>query len=285
MITLRWIVVGLLALSTAPGYAQQQTLPTFFEKLFHENATKYKSTMAGTFEKFCREQKVDSSDTTNDTLYHKLWFMHDLLKCNSATDCAMGGMLRIPYFWHWITPNPRHEILALPDSVKLSSIKPPAEFNLYKTFADIDRPPSLFLKDLVTDEPSYYHSLCGEFCTFGWCGEREVSFALLLSLQGYSCKIVQSNNHVWTEVWINFHQPGGGTVPVVFKVDNTFDSFSTCKPVTAKLEWQKDYGNHRDAKRYNRIASSNTQVGAVKNISVSQKAQERIRELVLNALK
>ena len=58
----------------------------------------------------------------------------------------------------------------------------------------------MFLNDLVSISPKYHHNDCGKFYTFGWCGEREMSFVALLKNMGFSAKVVAKGIHAWTEV-------------------------------------------------------------------------------------
>ncbi|MBN1348103.1 hypothetical protein JXJ21_01705 [candidate division KSB1 bacterium] len=138
--------------------------------------------------------------------------MHDLFTGISAQNYVSGGILQIPYFWHWIDPNPRHEIVFSENSTKLIKLKPPDEFSKYKSYADIDRTPCLYLSDLLSDEPKYYHEQCSEFYTFGWCSEREMAFNTLVELFGYKSKIKQEEIHTWTAVLTKFKNTKDETV-------------------------------------------------------------------------
>ena len=64
-------------------------------------------------------------------------------------------------------------------------------YKKYKSAADADRRPYLYLKDLVSKKNKYYHPECSGFYTFGWCSEREMAFNCLLAIMGYKCKIKQ----------------------------------------------------------------------------------------------
>ena len=150
-------------------------------------------------------------------------FFHQLPTGSGAADGARGGYLGIPYFWHWIEPNPRHEIIILPDSVLLSTLSPPASYERYQSFADIDRLPALYLGDLVSEVPKYSHPICGAFFSFGWCSEREMAYVVLMRALGYPGKVKQSGIHTRSALWCSFRHVEGHTVILEAHVDNTFD--------------------------------------------------------------
>ncbi len=56
-----------------------EPLPLFFRTLAIEFQESFEARNPGAFEAFCAGHGV------------------------------RGGLLRIPYFWHWVEPNPRHE--------------------------------------------------------------------------------------------------------------------------------------------------------------------------------
>jgi hypothetical protein len=191
-------------------------------------------------------------------------------------------MLGIPYFWHWVEPNPRHEILLLPDSVALATVPPPAPYERYQTMADIDRLPVLYLGDLVTDQPKYAHPVCGRFFTFGWCSEREISYTALMQLLGYEGKIVQSGIHTWSAIRCVFKEVAGGAKVLTAEVDNTFD-FVLWEDVpegTIASEWTDDIGEGTQIRWYNRQARSVEQLAALRAVEVSAAAAARIRRQV-----
>ena len=216
------------AISILPAIAScspcQCPMPDFFNQLYESHGSDYRKMKSDEYESLCQSQLLNLSDRINQENFYRIHFLHDLFTGAGASNFAAGGVLEIPYLWHWMEPNPRHSIVSLPDSVPLSTLKPPAEFSRYKTFADIDRVPSLYLGDLVSESPRYFHPDFGEFHTFGWCSEREMAFALLLSFRDYDGKIVQSEIHTWSELWIPFTGTDGSSMNLCAKVDNTFDS-------------------------------------------------------------
>ena len=211
-----------------------------------------------------------------------LCFFHDMFTGSEATDYRKGGMLEIPYFWHWVTPNPRHEILTLPDSIELTKMKPPEKFSRYKTFADIDRTPSLYFSDLVSPDANYYHPQCGAFATFGWCSEREMAFTLLMSFYGYQGKIYQSSIHTWSEFWVELVDIDQTYKRFSVSVDNTFDIMEW-KPLRLNIEisdWIADIGQGEKIRWYNAVAHSEDEKKQVEEIQVTEKAALRIQNLI-----
>jgi hypothetical protein len=287
------IVAGILALVIA-GFAlaeqaEQSNLPLleFFDRLFEEFYPKYMEKNPDEFKQFCDKYRLDEKDEENQKTFYKIHFYHDLITGNGASDCVKGGILQIPYFWHWIDPNPRHEILRPPDSTELGSLKPPAEFARYKSYADIDRVPSLFLSDLVSETPGYYHPDCGEFYSFGWCSEREMSYCSLMSGNGYKCKIKQEGIHTWSEVWAPFRTKDSTMIPLCAVVDNTFD-YMRWIPLDSSInqkEWLTDYGSGSNIAWYNEVFRSREQRQNVRDIKVPLKARNRIEKKISAALR
>jgi len=210
----------------------QENVATFLETLYNNYKDDYQSKNNTEFLQFCENNNIDRTKEINQKHYYFISFLHDLFTSSSASDFVAGGILDIPYLWHWEDPNPRHFITFLPNSVSLSKVSPPDEFSRYKTYADIDRTPVLYLNDLFSDKPKYYHEEFGEFYTFGWCSEREMAFNSLLSLYafGYDCKIKQEGIHVWSEIWIEFINNDGTYSDIIVRVDNTFDTISWENP-------------------------------------------------------
>ena len=104
------------------------SIPDFFDELFRESLIEYADFRNTEFGEFCSEHGLHSSDEKTRETFLRVYFLHDLLTTVSAINCARGGFLKIPYFWHWVEPNPRHAIVFLPDSVRLSETPPPAHY-------------------------------------------------------------------------------------------------------------------------------------------------------------
>lgn len=220
-VLLRAIGIATVLLSSS-GHAEDN-LVSFFNGLYDDFSAEYAVLTRSDYQQFCREFGLDQENSHNQRIFGQISFYHDLFTGHGASDCARGGILQIPYFWHWIEPNPRYEIMRLPDSILLNTVPPPPQFSRYETFADIDRVPSLFLSDLVKQQPGYTHPDCGDFFTFGWCSEREMALTSLLTTLGFSCKIRQAGIHVWTEVRSQFAATDSASIAIIARVDNTFD--------------------------------------------------------------
>ena len=261
-------------------------LPSFFDQLYAECSAEYAEHTDGDYLALCAELGLDGADTDNRQVFGEVSFLHDLITGVAAEDCRRGGILRIPYFWHWVDPNPRHSIISPPDSLPLVGLTPPTGFERYKSHADVDRVPVLFFSDLVTDEPRYAHEDCGRFFTFGWCSEREMAFVSLMGCLGHEGKVRQSGIHSWSELWCEFTASDGRHVGVIARVDNTFDSLEWF-PAPGGLsmdEWLADTGEGAEVGWYNSTARSEKQRRALEAIEVSDVAAARIRNLVSKSL-
>jgi len=261
--------------------AQVISIGDFFNNLCHDFPA-YKELRVNEYTQFSQKYDLNSESIDSQNQYFKIYFLHDLFTGFSAQNYVSGGILKIPYFWHWVEPNPRHKIVFYGGSINLNKIKPPAEFDIYKSYADIDRTPSLYLDDLLTDSPKYYHEQCSEFYTFGWCSEREMAFNTLLEIMGFQSKIKQTGIHTWSEILLNFKGKDNGIKRIVFKVDNTFDTFEyeLIDEAISIKEWREDIGQGSTIKWYNNKAHSPYEINKVKNIKVNEKASSRIKKLV-----
>ena len=262
------------------------SIPDFFDELFRESLIEYANFRNTEFGEFCSEHSLDSSDEKTRETFLRVNFLHDLLTTVSAMNCARGGFLKIPYFWHWVEPNPRHAIVFLPDSVRLSESIPPAPYGRYKTRADIDRVPVLFLGDLVSESPKYSHPDCGTFFTFGWCSEREMAYTAIMTGWGFEAKIRQSGIHTYSAVWNAFRRSDGTEMVLEAYIDNTFDAVSWRKvPNTVRLaQWRKDIGAGTQIQWYNKKARSRKQIEALGNTGVSETSKARIRRMTIESL-
>lgn len=282
-VNLRTLVLTLSLLLATTATAG---LPSFFDQLYAENSAEYAEHTEGDYLALCVELGLDDVNVANRRLFGEVSFLHDLITGVAAEDCSRGGILRIPYFWHWVDPNPRYSIISLSDSVPLVRVPPASGFERYQSHADVDRVPVLFFSDLVTDEPHYAHEGCGQFFTFGWCSEREMAFVSLMGCLGHQGKVCQSGIHSWSELWCEFAVSDGRLVCVTARADNTFDSLEWL-PAPSGIsveEWLADTGQGADAGWYNRTARSERQRRALEEIEVSDIAAARIRNLVSEAL-
>ena len=195
----------------------------------------------------------------------------------------MAERSQFPNLWHWVEPNPRHAIEDLASGTALTNRAPDPRYGKYKTYADIDRTPWIFFRDLVTERPSFRHPLIGDFFSFGWCSEREMAFASLLVGTGHDVRLRQQGGHVWSEVWVSLPSRDGGTQAFVVTVDNTYARISA-RPAAAgeRTEWQSLDGVRFHERWYNRTARDEAERAAVESLEVSPAAARRIRDLVAN---
>lgn len=264
------------------GDNTQYDLKGFFQELFDNFSEDYQKLRYPEYRTLCNQYNLIKENKKNQDKYFQIYFIHDLLTGNGAINCSSGGLLEIPYFWHWVNPNPRHSILNLPDSILLSEMKAPGRFKNYKSYADIDRIPVLFLTDLLSENPKYYHPDCGSFYTFGWCSEREMTFVALLSIFGYDVKIKQSGIHTWSEIWLSFNQEDDQECDIILQVDNTFDEVDWYEPLSGTTEplWIEDFGEGSNIRWYNEMANSEYQLQSIREIKVSRATQSRIENLI-----
>lgn len=278
-----WVVLLAVLIGTAPSVGRSEPVKggPFLEvlsSLHQQHLPAYSKLRGEEFKTFCENNGLDAENPNNRDRYFKIRFFHEMFTGQGASDCTGGGMLEIPYFWHWVKPNPRHAILKLPGETALAHVAPPRRFSRYKSFADIDRIPSLFLSDLVSEKPSYRHPDCGDFCTFGWCSEREMAFVLVLSLFGYRGKITQAGNHVTSFFWVPFLEKDKTSVAWIAEVDNTFGGIEwTLAPGVKPGDWLGDLTGARYA---NRMSRSTREKLRVRRINVCADAASRLDRFV-----
>jgi hypothetical protein len=283
--TLIAAIVFLLLPALAERAKSSPALLVFVDDLFSGMLPQYEPYRSVQLGRFCDEFNLDCDDSVKRS-FLRIYFLHDLLTGNGASNCVSGGFLRIPYFWHWVTPNPRHSIMLLPDSLRLSSLPPPERFAKYRTYADIDRPPSMFLADLLSVHPKYYHPDCGAFYTFGWCSEREMAFSALTKVLGYDCKIVQRGIHTWSEVWFSCVSRDSSTANILIRVDNTFDliSWKRAPLEVSQVSWRSDVGRGSTIGWYNRTAAAEQELRAIRELSIERNVADRIEHQIRSAL-
>lgn len=259
----------------------ETNVPEYFLDLYNRHSIIFNQKINNTYIEMCEELELKKDSGLNKRQYSQILFLHELFTGKYCINFTSGGVFEIPYVFHWITPNPRYEIVTLPDRVKLASVSPDFEFRRYKTFADIDRIPSLFFGDLFSAKPKYYHPECGKFYTFGWCSEREMAYNALLALLGYTCKIKQEGVHTWSEIWLTFEKPDGSLSIVILLVDNSVDivQWKKVKGIN-KERWLRDYGKGTQINWYNRIARSENQLKKLKDMKVDDKQIQWIEKRV-----
>jgi hypothetical protein len=203
----------------------------------------------------------------------RLWALQQMLTTTSARDGAVGGAFRLPYFWHWVEPNPRLQIVRLPERVTLAELPPPAGYQRYQSFGHIDRRPALYLGDLAADQPRYHHPEVGDFSSFGWCSEREMAYCALAVTWGYEVKIVQRGIHVVSRVRLSETAPATEVI-----IDTTFDMIRLTRTEAALADWRDDVGEGRMVRWYNQVCHDPEELEQVGELPVSASARQRLIE-------
>ncbi len=253
------------------------TIPSFFRELVANHLTDCLQIDSDVFNNFCVYHDLNNKDSSIKSIFFTFQILHSLFTSQYASDCSKGSIVNMPYYWHWISPNPRHEIYFVESNKLLVDTKPPKEFSNYNSYADIDRTPYLFLSDLMADEPKYYSIQCDTFSTFGWCSEREMAFVSLLSLLGFEGKAIAENNHSWSEFIVPLTSLQKESIHFKVKVDNTFDGIVWEGIDSIDLVAWKNYkAINKQANWYNQKAHDELELIKIKNHLVSSKAMERI---------
>ena len=261
------------------------TIPMFFKILIRNHAKDFYKIDSVDFIHFCSEYNIDKNYSSNIERYLTISFLHELFTSKTSSNCSKGEILNIPYQWHWVNPNPRHEIYFTSNNVLLKDTKPPPEFSKYNSFADIDRTPYLFLSDLVHSDLKYYSSSCDTFSTFGWCSEREMAFIALTKLLDFEGKVVAEGNHSWSEFVIELKSNMGQLLNFKVTVDNTFDSVDWSLIEEQQIsEWKKYYGTTNLSNWYNRKAKSISELRRIENYLVLKESMNRIENKLVKYL-
>ena len=152
----------------------------------------------------------------------------------------------------------------------------------YRTYADVDRTPALFLSDLVSASARYRHEDCGEFFTFGWCSEREMAFLALMTCLGYEGRVSQEGIHSWSELWCSLAGEDGTPVEVVAAIDNTYGTLEWTRAPEgiSRRQWLEDAIQDENQRWYNATARSASQQAQLRQAAVPRAAAERIKEQV-----
>lgn len=260
-------------------------IPSFFKAIIKNHSLDFYKLDSSEYISFCTENNLSQSDNLNYEKYYTLKILHDLFTSNSASNCAKGKILSIPYMWHWVSPNPRHQIYSTKTNLLLKQTKAPSEFAKYNSYADIDRTPYLFLSDLLQKEAKYYSEDCDTFYSFGWCSEREMAFTSICELLGTTSKVVASGNHSWTECIVGMKTNNSTLIYFIVHIDNTFDNiewnFISKDEIT---QWKKEQGNSALAKWYNQKAHSAIELKKIEEFIVPSVSMQRIETLLIKWL-
>lgn len=260
---------------------QNLSITQFFEQLAQNHYSKLHQRDKDFWSSSGQTKNIDINDSENIKTIFKLKILHKLFTSSGASNGAKGAILNIPYFWHWTNPNPRHQIKWVPTNQLLTDIKPNKTFSKYKSIADIDRTPYLFLADLVKDKPQYYHNKCDTFATFGWCSEREMAFVCLTELLGYRGKVVASGNHSWSEFIVKLKNNQGQMLDFCVTIDNTFGYFNILTIKKSAIgEWNNYFGNAPLSKWYNDKAHSKEEQQNIKKCIVATQTATKIEQAI-----
>ncbi len=283
MLKRRWVMIVLAILFAFlvldSTQSQAAPLPDFLRDTLKTHLPEYEALVADEYQSMRQQFGIKTTRERLRQAFTELRFLHDLFTGSSSANGATGGILGIPYFWHWVTPNPRHMIVYLPESKLLSQVPPPKGFERYKSYADVDRVPSVYLKNLVSPKELFSHPLVGSFTTFGWCSEREMAFCGLLTTLGYTCKIKQQGIHTWTEILVPF-QMENHTKNIIYLVDNTFDTFEWEELNIPQKLWREDFGKGAQVNWYNTTSQAPQQITKIQGISVGPIAAARIEKRI-----
>lgn len=257
------------------------TFPAFFKSIISTFSQDFYKKDSMSYIDFCNDNNLLPTDNYNFQSYYTFQILRMLFTCRSDSDCSKGQILDIPYFWHWIDPNPRFNIRFTSNGQLLKDTKPPAEFSSYRSFAEIDRTPSLFLSDLVSDSSKYYTINCDTFSTFGWCSEREMAFVALMSLLNFEGYVEYMGNHTCSVFLLPMKNISDSISYMRVTVDNTFDQLHFQPLNTNDLnEFKSELPYLKTTNWYNKMAHSKTELSRINSYFVSEKAQQRINSKI-----
>lgn len=268
-----------------PSAVASQPLPDLMYSLAKLHLSPLLSIDSISFYKMCDDFQLDVNHLENREKYVLFFLTHKLFTAQGATTGSMGNILRIPYYWHYSNPNPRHKIKFTSNGEWLKNTPPPLEFKRYPNFAAIDRTPFLYLSDVFAAQPRYYSPECDTFSSFGWCSEREMAYTALLKTLGYRSKIYTMGIHCWSEFLIPMKTKSGETTQIELKVDNTYDLMEWKGVFSSKVsDWEKDLGTIKERFWYNQKASNQIELGRIKSLIVSPSTCERIENNIVTFL-
>jgi len=260
-------------------------IPGFIRSYVDAHWLHFKNKDSTSFHLFCTTNKINPKDSLNARRFYTIDIIHRLLTAKGPVNGSVGEIIKIPYYWHWVTPNPRHTILQAANNTPLKNIQTLSIFPNYSCFADIDRTPYLFLTDLFGKYPAYKSALCDSFSSFGWCSEREMSFIALMQILGLEGKQVSENNHSWSVLRVNMLNDALQETTFKVIVDNTYDkvTWSLFTEDDSK-QWNRYYGNVPLAKWYNAQAHSAKEIARLSGFIIDTSAINYIETSTINYL-
>ncbi len=262
------------------------TIPQFFGQIVDNHQKDFWVRDSASYLEFCAQHKIKAIEPDNKKAFFTIQVLHTLFTSKSAMNGSRGDVLNIPYLWHWVTPNPRHQVYESKSGRRLKEIKPTKPFGNYASFADIDRTPYLFLSDMVSGHNQYYTMNGDSFATFGWCSEREMAFVCLMKLLGVEGKVIAKGNHSWSELVVTLKDNGNKDKRFIVMVDNTFDDIRWENPTSARMNTWKAYtGRGKLSTWYNQKANSSTEGAKVKGHICDQYTVQQIEKALVGFLR
>jgi hypothetical protein len=271
--------------------AQNMGFKQFWQVLFSENQERYLDYASSGYMQLCEQECLDPDNRHNKKTYATLGLLHRMMTSESATNCSRGGSLEIPYYWHWGNNMPRRPIIYTRTGKALSTVAPPAGFENYPSYADVDRTPDIFWKNLLAERPLFYTTECDSFYTFGWCSEREMAFLAMLYSTGFCNeqgsqsapfgRVIQQGPHTWSELGLFMIGQDGLEKWFKVKIDNTFDIVKWSVVNRSSINILRNRrGYNKEERWYNRNYASAKITGSLRALHVSPVAQLRIRNQV-----
>jgi hypothetical protein len=258
-------------------------IPSFISQLLDNHIPYFAISDSLSFKDISSYHNFSKDNQLNISVFYKIHILHKLWTCKNANNGSIGDILKIPYYWHWVTPNPRHDIIDIASDKKLADIKPQATYNKYKSIADIDRTPYLYISDLVAREPRYKSPLCDTFATFGWCSEREMAFVCLTDILGFKGKVVAEGNHSWSELLVDMADNQGVIKHFIVKIDNTFDKIDWIPIQQSDIpNWHNYLGDAPLSKWYNEKAHSTLEKEKLTKFLVNENTTQRFENAILS---
>lgn len=89
-----------------PCGLRAENFPGFMDSLYKDNKTEIDAVLLETYIEGMAQVDGNLKDDQNKNRVIPMIFYHLLFTCTDATNCIRGGILEIPYFWHWVSPNP-----------------------------------------------------------------------------------------------------------------------------------------------------------------------------------
>lgn len=277
---MRKYVMILILASLASLAMGQISAIDFADSLYERNRPQLDSILTFTAKKTLEQHEIPATEENCEKI-RSLLFLHHLFTSGADVTGNYGGILQIPYFWHWCENNPRHNIIYRPSNENLTTVPAPEGFGKYKSRADIDRTPAIYLQDLFADTALYYHSFVGNMFTFGWCSEREMAFGQMVRPKGYKMKVYQNSSHVWSEILVSFMDSSDVEINRIIRVDNTFDYFDMVELYRSEEQWYLDQGEGSMKAWYNKLANSKEEADKIADMTISSERFEEMNRQVL----